>query len=165
MRDGFGQVSRPPISAYAPFMELSETDRNRLLLWLRWDITFDWFGYPPPMKRVHITLLAHPEPWSTRALAKHTNLPQTTVRRQIDAIARGRQIERSEKGVQLNQIGFLFGATFHAALVKYVRGGCHLDPELVALLKQAPETGHMDFEMMETHVWRPVIDAPDIADA
>ncbi len=146
-------------------MELQATDRIRMLLWLRWDITFDWFGYTPALKRVHLALLVHRQPWSTRTLAEYTQLPQTTVRRHLAALEQGRNIDHVENGLQISDLGVALAASFHAELVKYIRGGCHINKDLIELMKKAPETGHMDFEKMETHVWWPVIDAPEIDDA
>ena len=41
----------------------------------------------------------------------------------------------------------------------HVRGGRHLDKELVRLIKMAPDTAHMNFDMLDNHVWWPIIEA------
>ena len=141
-------------------MELSETDRNRLRLWRRWDVTFDWFGYTPPMRRVHTTLLVHRHPWTTRALAIHTNLPQTSVRRQLDILDKGPLLDRTDGGVQISELGAAFAIKFHEDLVKYVRGGCYINREILDLLKRSQVGPEVDFNMLENHVWWPIIETP-----
>jgi hypothetical protein len=146
-------------------MDLSESERTRIRLWRRWDITFDWFGYTPQMQRVHQALLVHRKPWSTRALASHTNLPQTSVRRQLDLIAIGNHVAKTKDGFQLTELGAAFAISFHRELAEYVRGGRNINRELATLLKNAEGTEHMNWEMIENHVWWPIIDVSEVPDA
>ncbi|WP_170462264.1 hypothetical protein [Ruegeria arenilitoris] len=140
-------------------MELDYTDdeRDQLRLWRRWRITFDWFNYPEPLQRVHQALLVHRQPWSTRALATYTNMPQTSVRRQLDLLDAGNAIERTEHGVQINQMQVAFNSSFHRAIADYVHGGVHLNKELLKVFKQGFGPEAANFEMLENHVWWPVI--------
>ncbi len=138
-------------------MELSEVDRNRMRLWRRWEITFDWMGYTPPLKRVHIAMLVHPQPWSTRALAEFTQLPQTTVRRHLEAMEKGNSVDRTEDGFEISEQGVALVTEFHSKLARYVRGGVRLDSEVLELLKRAPNIGKTNFDKLETHVWLPII--------
>ncbi len=146
-------------------MDISEDHRNRLRLWRRWQITFDWFGYSSKMQRVHQALLVHRQPWTTRALATYTNLPQTTIRRELNLLERGKSVTRTKDGFQITDLAVALALNFDKELSKYVRGGRHLDKKLLDLMKQAPDTSHMNFEMLETHVWWPIIDVPDTGDA
>ena len=78
---------------------------------------------------------------------------------------RGRAIERTPEGVQLSELQVAFSSSFHRALVEYVRGGHRLNSELLSILKAAPGNEGMNWDMLENHVWWPVIDAPDHPDA
>ena len=117
------------------------------------------------MQRVHQALLVHRRPWTTRGLATYTNLPQTSVRRQLEMMEQGRAIDRTVKGVQISDLGAAFAINFHGEPVRYVRVGRRLSAELLDLLKRSPSTEHMDFDMLETHIWWPIIEAPEIDDA
>ncbi len=117
------------------------------------------------MQRVHQALLIHRHPWTTRALATYTNLPQTTIRRQLRMLERGKSVVRTEGGFQVTDLAVALAINFDKELCRYVRGGRHLDKELLNLLKQAPDTSHMDFEMLESHVWWPIIDVPQNVNA
>ncbi len=148
-------------------MAFSETERNRLRLWRRWQITFDHFQYPPQMQRVHQALIVHPTPWTTRALAEYTNLPQTSVRRQLEKLSVP-NIDRVDGGFQISELGMALNWTVHRELVKFVRGGHRFNIELIAahrLSPRVPDTVGIDYEWLATHVWWPVIDAPEIDDA
>ena len=144
-------------------MEIDYTtnERNQLRLWRRWKITFDWFNYTDPLQRVHQALVVHRRPWSTRALARYTNLSQTTVRRQLDLLASGEAIVRTKKGVQISELQLAFNASFHRELSKYVRGGCHINPELIEVFKKAYGPDAANFQMLENHVWWPIIEEPN----
>ncbi|MCE8522735.1 helix-turn-helix transcriptional regulator [Ruegeria pomeroyi] len=146
-------------------MYLNDIQRNRLRLWRRWSITFDWFNYPPAMQRVHQAMLIHRQPWTTRALSSYTNLPQTSIRRHLKTMEQGGAVEQTPEGVRLTDLQVAFSTSFHKALVEYVRGGKKLNPELVRILKSAPGNQDMNWEMLENHIWWPVIDAPDFPDA
>ncbi len=141
-------------------LDLTELERNRLRLWRRWDITFDWFNYPAPLQRVHQAMLIHREPWTTRALASYTNLPQTSVRRQLEQLKKGHSVQLGPDGFELTDLAVAYAVNFHKELVKYVRGGVTLDKNLLHLLKQGPNNQDMNWEMLEHHVWWPIIDAP-----
>ncbi len=145
------------------YMELdyTETERNQLRLWRRWKITFDWFNYSEPLQRVHQTLLIHRHPWSTRAIARYTNLPQTTVRRQLDILADGKVIERTKEGVQVAELQVAFNVSFHREISKFVRGGCRMNSKLLELHKKTYGSDSANFQMLENHVWWPIIDEPD----
>ncbi len=142
-------------------LDLTELERNRLRLWRRWDITFDWFNYPPPLQRVHQAMLIHRQPWTTRALANYTNLPQTSVRRQLEQLKMGRSVELGPDGFELTNLAWGYAVNFHKELVLYVRGGRTLDKHLLHLLKMGPNNEHMNFDMLEHHVWWPIIDMPE----
>ncbi|MCA0869889.1 hypothetical protein LCL97_03555 [Seohaeicola saemankumensis] len=139
-------------------LDYSEKERDQLRLWRRRRTTFDWFYYPEPLQRVHQALLTHREPWSTRALATYTNLSQTSVRRQLDILFAGNAIERTDKGVRINKVQLAFNVSFHRAIDEFIHGGCHLNPELVSLLKKKYGPESANFDMLENHVWWPVIE-------
>ncbi|WP_131726248.1 hypothetical protein [Ruegeria denitrificans] len=124
-------------------------------------MTFDWFNYSDPLQRVHQAMWVHQQSWSTRALATHTNLSQTTVRRQLDLLAVGNAIERTERGIQLTELQLAFNVSFFREIRKYVRGGSLLDKELLNLFKQSQGVEKMNWQMLEHHVWWPIIDEPD----
>ncbi|MFC3615126.1 hypothetical protein ACFORG_15280 [Lutimaribacter marinistellae] len=146
-------------------MQIDPTHRNRLRLWRRWQITFDWFNYTPPIQRVHQALMIHQGPWSTWGLSAYTNIPQTSVRRVLRELDKGKSIVHEKNGVMLNELGLAYAINFTNILIPYVRGGCHLDKNLLTLLKQGPNNEAMNWEMLENHVWLPVIDASGIFDA
>ena len=148
-------------------MSMSETERNRLRLWRRWQVAFDHFKYPPPMQRVHQALVIHPQPWTTRGLAKYTNLPQTSVRRQLKLLA-DPNLQRVDDGFQITELGLALNWTVHRELKKFVRGGHRFSQKLISAHKQSTGmngAGGADYEWLATHVWWPVIEAPEILDA
>ncbi len=146
-------------------MQIDPTHRDRLRLWRRWQITFDWFNYPPPMQRVHQALLIHPGPWSTRALSTYTNVSQTSVRRCLKDLDLGHSLVHEENGVMLSDLAIGYAVNFSRILVPNVRGGCHLDRNLLHLLRKGPNNEAMNWDMLENHVWMPVINAPGLHDA
>ncbi len=58
-----------------------------------------------------------------------------------------------------------YAVNFSRVLIPYVRGGCHLDKDLLYLLRKGPNNAAMNWDMLENHVWLPVIEAPGIYDA
>lgn len=148
-------------------MTMTETERNRLRLWRRWQVTFDHFHYPPQMQRVHQALVVHPRPWTTRGLAEYTNLPQTSVRRQLHLLT-SVNVQRLPEGFQITDLGIALNWTVHRELVKFVRGGHRFNMDLIAAHSHTPNLNDgpsADYEWLSTHVWWPIIDADDIPDA
>ena len=78
---------------------------------------------------------------------------------------KGRTIDYAEDGLQISDLGAAFAISFHKEIAVYVRGGCKLNEQLLNILKQGPSTEHMAFDMLESHIWWPVIEAPDVDDA
>lgn len=147
---------------------MTESERNRLRLWRRWQITFDHFQYPPQLQRVHQAMVVHPRPWTTRGLADYTNLSQTSVRRHLNLLAKAKNVERVDSGFQITELGLALNWTVHRELVKFVRGGHRFNMKLIRAHEQAPhpeDAPRIDYEWLATHVRWPVIDEPDLPDA
>ncbi len=111
--------------------------------------------------------MVHPKPWTTRGLAEYTNLPQTSVRRQLEYLT-DVNVQRVEGGFQITELGLALNWTVHRELVKFVRGGHQFNVKLIEahMLTPSPDDHPIiDYEWLRTHIWWPVIDAPDIHDA
>ncbi|KUJ73842.1 hypothetical protein AVO44_19985 [Ruegeria profundi] len=77
-------------------------------------------------------------------------------------MASGQAIVRTTEEVQISQIQLAFNASFHRELSKYVRGGCHTNQELIEVFRKAYGPDAANFQMLEKHVWWPIIEEPDI---